>query len=98
MDSYQYYVAFIDFRGRISAEGKETVIGNERRTAFVRRYLDSLGSEGWELVGIQPMSPHTAYYVFKRPGRGAVEGGASQTSASASSAETAAETSSLGTL
>jgi hypothetical protein len=98
MDNFQYHVAFIDYRGRISADGKETLIGSERRTAFVRRYLDSLGSEGWELVGIQPISPTTAYYVFKRLGHAAGEAGASQSSAGASSAESAAEPHPLGTL
>jgi hypothetical protein len=67
MQAYAYQVVYIDYRGRISTEGRETLITNERRTTFVRRYLDGLGREGWELVGIQPLSPHTAYYVFKRP-------------------------------
>ncbi len=70
MQAYAYQVVYIDYRGRISAEGRETLIANERRTTFVRRYLDGLGREGWELVGIQPLSPHSAYYVFKRPGSG----------------------------
>jgi hypothetical protein len=93
MASFEYHVAYIDYHGRISAEGKETVIGNERRTAFVRRYLDTLGAEGWELVGIQPLSEHTAYYVFKRPGGSAAEG-----SGEAEAAGAGAETSPLGTL
>jgi hypothetical protein len=69
MNAWEYQVAFVDFRGRISVEGQETTIGNEHKTAFVRRYLDTLGREGWELVGVQPLSPHSAYYVFKRPRR-----------------------------
>ncbi|WP_052887632.1 hypothetical protein [Thermogemmatispora carboxidivorans] len=64
---WAYKVAYIDTRGRISCEGLETLIGNERRSAFVRRYLSSLGREGWELVGIQPLTSTSAYYVFKRP-------------------------------
>ena len=98
MATFEYHVAFIDYRGRISAGGHETVIGNERRTAFVKRYLDSLGTEGWELVGIQPMSPHTAYYVFKRPGRAGEHAAMGQNEASASTAEPAGEPSPLGTL
>jgi hypothetical protein len=98
MASFEYHVAFIDYRGRISAEGEETLIGNERRTAFVRRHLDTLGAQGWELVGIQPMSPHTAYYVFKRPGRAGAQAATSQSEATASSAESVGESSPLGTL
>jgi hypothetical protein len=67
MQTWEYKVAFIDYRGRISVEGHETQIANERRTAFVRRYLDTLGRGGWELVGIQHLGPQSAYYVFKRP-------------------------------
>jgi hypothetical protein len=64
--AYQHRVAYVDYNGRISEEGHETAIANERRTTFVRRYLDSLGHDGWELVGIQPVNQHAAYYVFKR--------------------------------
>ncbi len=64
--AFQHRVAYIDYEGRISEEGHETAIANERRTTFVRRYLDSLGHDGWELVGIQPVNQHAAYYVFKR--------------------------------
>ena len=63
---WAYKVAYIDYRGRISSEGLETLIGNERRSAFVRRYLDSLGKDGWELTGIQPLTANSAYYIFKR--------------------------------
>lgn len=69
MTQWAYKVVYIDYRGRISCEGVETLIGNERRSAFVRRYLNSLGQDGWEVVGIQPLSPNSAYYVFKRPGQ-----------------------------
>jgi hypothetical protein len=67
MAQWAYKVAYVDTRGRISSEGLETLIGNERRSAFVRRYLNSLGKEGWELVGVQLLTPNSAYYVFKRP-------------------------------
>ncbi|TMC22505.1 MAG: hypothetical protein E6J34_05975 [Chloroflexi bacterium] len=67
MGQWVYKVVYIDYRGRISCEGEETLIGNERRSAFARRYMDSLGKENWELVGIQPLAPNSAYYIFKRP-------------------------------
>ena len=66
MQHWEYTVAFVDYRGRISVEGEETVIGDERRTAFVRRFLNRMGQNGWELAGIQPLSPQSAYYVLKR--------------------------------
>lgn len=66
MAGWEYKVAYVDYRGRISVEGQETVIGEERRTTFVRRFLDALGRDGWELAGIQPLSPQSAYYVLKR--------------------------------
>lgn len=72
MQQWEYMVAYVDYRGRISIEGEETHIGDERRTAFVRRFLDTLGAQRWELTGIQPLSEHDAYYIFKRSG-GAVE-------------------------
>ena len=67
MQRWEYKVAFVDYRGRISVEGSEMAIGEERRTTFVRRFLDGMGQEGWELAGIQPLSPQSAYYVLKRP-------------------------------
>lgn len=67
MGQWAYKVVYIDTRGRISAEGLETLIGNERRSAFVRRYLNGLGRESWELVNIQPLTANSAYYIFKRP-------------------------------
>ena len=66
MQRWEYKVAFVDYRGRISVEGEEVLIGDERRTAFVRRFLDDGGKDGWELAGIQPLSPQSAYYVMKR--------------------------------
>ena len=67
MAQWAYKVTYIDYRGRISSEGLETLIGNERRSAFARRYLNTLGRENWELVGIQPLTSNSAYYIFKRP-------------------------------
>ncbi|HLI71003.1 MAG TPA: hypothetical protein VKV19_14690 [Ktedonobacteraceae bacterium] len=68
MAQWAYKVAYIDYRGRISCEGLETLRrDNERRSAFVRRYMNTLGRDNWELVGIQPLTGNSAYYVFKRP-------------------------------
>jgi hypothetical protein len=67
MGQWAYKFVYIDTRGRISCEGEETLIGDERRSAFVRRYLNGLGRESWELVGIQPLTSNSSYYVFKRP-------------------------------
>ena len=68
MAQWAYKVAYIDYRGRISCEGLETLRGeNERRSTFARRYMNTLGKEGWELVGIQPLTGNSAYYIFKRP-------------------------------
>lgn len=67
MQRWEYRVAFVDFRGRISVEGQEHLIPqDERRTAFVRTFLDRQGDEGWELVCMQPIDRQSAYYVFKR--------------------------------
>lgn len=63
---WAYKVAYVDYRGRISCEGVETLRGEERRSTFVRRYMNTLGKDGWELVGIQPLTGNSAYYVFKR--------------------------------
>ncbi len=89
MAAWEYKVAYIDYRGRISSEGQETLIsGDERRSTFARRYLDALGHDGWELVGIQPLSPQSAYYIFKRP----ATGGSSTSSANTTSAEASGPT------
>lgn len=64
---FAYKVVYIDYRGRISSEGLETLISNERRSTFARRYLNNLGKDGWELVGIQSLTSNSAYYIFKRP-------------------------------
>lgn len=65
---YEYKVAFVDFRGRVSIEGDETLIEDgERMTAFGRRYLNELGEQGWELVGVQMQHMGNAFHIFKRP-------------------------------
>jgi hypothetical protein len=67
---WEYRVAYVDPRGRISCEGTEvTRQSGETRTACVRRYLDGLGNEGWELVGIHPLGGAGA--GFRRRGWGA---------------------------
>src|SRR5438105_12791892 len=66
MAQWAYKVAYIDYRGRISCEGLETLIGDERRSTFARRYMNTLGKDGWELVGIQSLTANSAYYIFKR--------------------------------
>lgn len=90
---WAYKVVYIDYRGRISSEGVETLIGNERRSAFARRYMNSLGQESWELVGIQPLTGNSAYYIFKRP---AQEGDFADTTAPATAQETPPATPSSG--
>ena len=67
MAQWAYKVVYIDYRGRISSEGVETLITNERRSTFARRYMNTLGKDGWELAGIQPLTANSAYYTFKRP-------------------------------
>ena len=72
MAQWEYRVAYVDFRGRISIEGQEIVMDRgERRSAFVRAELNRLGNEGWELAGVHPLWPaETSYMVFKREGSG----------------------------
>jgi hypothetical protein len=70
LQQWEYKVASVDYRGRISVEGQETFIGSERRTAFLRQFLDAQGEQGWELVSIQLLGQHDAYYIFKRPREG----------------------------
>jgi hypothetical protein len=84
VQQWEYKVVLVDYRGRISIEGEEATIGSERRTAFVRRTLDQLGAQGWELAGIQTMDPHTAYYVFKRQAGASTAASGSQTTPQAS--------------
>ncbi|MBI2888135.1 MAG: hypothetical protein HYY02_13155 [Chloroflexi bacterium] len=66
--TWEYKVSYVDFRGRISTEGAEFIRqGGEHRTGFVRKYLDVLGNEGWELVGIHPLVGSTSYFILRRP-------------------------------
>ncbi len=85
MAQWAYKVVYIDYRGRISCEGVETLIGNERRSTFARRYMNGLGEGGWELVGIQPLTANSAYYIFKRQ---AQEGDFAEQTPPAASAQT----------
>ncbi|HEY6409168.1 MAG TPA: hypothetical protein VIY29_17035 [Ktedonobacteraceae bacterium] len=87
MAQWAYKVVYIDYRGRISCEGLETLIANERRSTFARRYMNTLGRAGWELVGIQPLTSNSAYYSFKRP---AQEGDYADEAPAAESSETPA--------
>jgi len=69
MAAWEYRVAYVDFRGRVSIEGQEIMMeGGERRSAFVRTVLDHIGKDGWELAGVHPLWPaETSYMIFKRP-------------------------------
>lgn len=65
--NYEYKVAYVDFRGRVSIEGEEMLINEgERMTAFGRRYLNALGARGWELVSIQLQPMGAGFHIFKR--------------------------------
>jgi hypothetical protein len=70
--AFQYKVVYMDFRGRVSVEGEEIFIEkNERRSSFARRVMNTLGADGWDLVGVQPLWPaETAYLMFKKEGEG----------------------------
>ena len=72
MNQWEYKAVYVDSRGRISSEGVEFIRqSGEHRTGFVRRYFNTLGKDGWELVTVQPLGRwETGYYVFKRPGAG----------------------------
>ena len=72
MARWEYRVAYVDFRGRVSIEGQEILMEkDERRSAFVRTVLDHLGNDGWELAGVHPLWPaETSYMIFKRPAEG----------------------------
>ncbi|MEO8284956.1 MAG: hypothetical protein ABI670_00775 [Chloroflexota bacterium] len=68
MAAWEYRVAYVDFRGRVSIEGQEIMMERgERRSAFVRTVLDHIGKDGWELAGVHPLWPaETSYMIFKR--------------------------------
>jgi hypothetical protein len=67
-NKWEYQVVYVDPRGRISREGVEFVRqSGENRTTFVKRYLDTLGEEGWELAGLHPLvRTESSYIIFKR--------------------------------
>ncbi len=69
MNAWEYKVCYVDFRGRISAEGVEFIRqSGEHRTGFVRRYLETLGKDGWDVTGILPLErPESSYFILKRP-------------------------------
>ena len=69
MNAWEYKVLYVDFRGRISAEGAEFIRqSGEHRTGFVRRYLETLGKDGWDVTGILPLErPESSYFILKRP-------------------------------
>ena len=85
MDQWEYRVAYVDSRGRISCEGVEFIRqSGEHRTTFVARYLTALGLEGWALKGIQHLGrAETAYYVFERPHSGGAAGAEARTAEAA---------------
>jgi hypothetical protein len=65
---WEYKVAYVDRWRRTSVEGQEIhPEEDERSSAFARRFLNGLGVDGWELVGIQHTIPGQSYFVFKRP-------------------------------
>jgi len=99
MAAWEYRVAYVDFRGRVSIEGQEIMMEHgERRSAFVRTVLDHLGKDCWELAGVHPLWPaETSYMIFKRPASEASaqepssEGAAAGTNEQAPSAESSGE-------
>jgi pimeloyl-ACP methyl ester carboxylesterase len=69
LQKWEYRVVYVDPRGRISSEGVEFVRQSaENRTAFVKRYLDVLGEEGWEVTALHPLvRMEASYVILKRP-------------------------------
>lgn len=67
-EKWEYKVAFVDRWERTSVEGEEQrPEEGERNSGFGRRFLNSLGADGWNLTGIQQAQNGSAYYIFKRP-------------------------------
>jgi hypothetical protein len=65
---WEYKVVYVAGWERTSTEGVETrPEQGERNSAYARRFLNGLGTDGWELSGIQHTMPGQSYYVFKRP-------------------------------
>lgn len=68
LQKWDYKMVYVEGWRRVSVEGDETYPeDHERQSGFGRRFLNSMGADGWELVGIQHTMPGCAYYVFKRP-------------------------------
>ncbi|TMB98155.1 MAG: hypothetical protein E6J42_06640 [Chloroflexi bacterium] len=69
MANWEYKIAYVDFRGRISSEGVEFIRQQgEHRTGFVTRYLETLGREGWEVAAVHPLvRTESSYFIMKRP-------------------------------
>jgi hypothetical protein len=64
---WEYKVAYVEGWRRVSVEGEESMPeAHERHSAFGRRFLNTMGADGWELVDIQITMPNCAYYVLKR--------------------------------
>jgi catechol 2,3-dioxygenase-like lactoylglutathione lyase family enzyme len=64
---WEYKVAYVEPWDRVSIEGNETHREErERDSAFGRRFLNGMGADGWELIGIQHGWRGNAYYIFKR--------------------------------
>jgi hypothetical protein len=67
MARWEYKTVFVDSWRRLSIEGEETYPEEgERTSGFARRFLNSMGADGWELTGIQHTRPGQSYYIFKR--------------------------------
>lgn len=65
---WEYKVTYVENWYRTSTEGDEAYPEeHERQSAFGRRFLNGMGADGWELVGIQHVVPGRAYLIFKRP-------------------------------
>lgn len=76
-DKWEYRVVYVDPRGRISSEGVEFVRQSaENRTAFVARYLNTLGNEGWDIAALHPLiRTEASYVILKRPKAAAAAAG-----------------------
>ena len=75
--AWEYKIAYVDFRGRISSEGVEFIRQQgEHRTSFATRYLSTLGQDGWELAAVHPLiRTESSYFILKRPATGAKKEG-----------------------
>ena len=64
---WEYKVVYVAGWKRVSVEGEESYPEEgERTSAYARRFLNSMGADGWELTAIQHTAPGQAYYTFKR--------------------------------